>query len=88
MRQGINLFYTLSLCRHVLQSAEVGSVGRLRTSGDYILSMDNWRLGVSGLLASALGLASFKNVFWSSERSPGNKFYYNCMEVTILDNTG
>ena len=47
-----------------------------------------WRLGVSGLLASALGLASFKNVFWSSERSPGNKFYYNCMEVTILDNTG
>ena len=42
---------------------------------------DNWRLGISSLLASALGLASFKNVFWSSERNPGNKFYYDCMEV-------
>ena len=48
----------------------------------YILSQDNWRVGISGLFASALGLASFKNVFWSSPRNPGNKFYYNCMDVS------
>ena len=79
--QGVTLQYCMSLPRHVLQSAEIASVRRLRTSGDYILSKDNWRLGISTLLASALGLSSFKNVFWSSERNPGNKFYYDCMEV-------
>ena len=78
---GVTLQYCMSLPRHVLQSAEVGSVRRLRTSGDYILSRDNWRLGISSLLATSLGLSSFKNVFWSSQRNPGNKFYYNCMEV-------
>ena len=78
----VTLQYCMSLPRHVLQSAGIEAVGRLRTSGDYILSKDNWRLGISSLMASALGLASFKNVFWSSERNPGNKFYYNCMEVS------
>jgi len=34
------------------------------------------------LLASSLGLASFKNVFWSSQTNPGNRFYYECMEVS------
>ena len=51
---------------------------------------DNWRIGITGLLAQSLGLVPFKNVFWSSRwaapwvrcrRNPGNKFYYNCMEV-------
>ena len=56
--------------------------GVIFNSGDYILSEDNWRIGISSLLASSLGLASFKNVFWSNERNPGNKFYYNCMEVS------
>ena len=50
-------------------------------SGDYILSKDNWRIGMTSLLASSLGLAPFKNVFWSTQRNPGNPFYYNCMEV-------
>ena len=77
----VTLQYCMSLPRHVLQSAGIEAVGRLRTSGDYILSKDNWRLGVSSLLATALGLSSFKNVFWSSQRNPGNKFYYDCMEV-------
>ena len=36
---------------------------------------------MTSLLATSLGLAPFKNVFWSSERNPGNPFYYNCMEV-------
>ena len=79
---GVTLQYCMSLPRHVLQSSEVESVRRLRTSGDYILSRDNWRLGISSLLATSLGLSSFKNVFWSSQSNPGNKFYYNCMEVS------
>ena len=54
----------------------------LHYSGDYILSKDNWRIGLTSLLSTSLGLSSFKNVFWSNERNPGNKFYYNCMEVS------
>ena len=36
----VALQYCMSLPRHVLQSAEIPSVARLRTSGDYILSKD------------------------------------------------
>merc|ERR1719458_1245234 len=71
----------MSLPREVLQSSAVSAARRLRASGDYILSKDNWRIGITGLLAQSLGLVPFKNVFWSSRRNPGNKFYYNCMEV-------
>jgi hypothetical protein len=60
---------------------ESPAVGRVRASGDYLLSRDNWRLGLSSLLAGGLGLAPFKNVFWSSGRNPGNPLYYDCMEV-------
>ena len=79
------------------------------------IHQDNWRIGITGLLAQSLGLVPFKNVFWSSRWrifhcfllsiliaklqlcplslifyhclfphiriNPGNKFYYNCMEV-------
>ena len=72
----------MSLPREVLQSSEVPSVRRVRVSGDYILSKDNWKIGITTLMTDSLGLASFKNVFWSSQRNPGNKFYYNCMEVS------
>jgi len=78
---GITLQYCMSLPREVLQSSAVSAARRLRASGDYILSKDNWRIGITGLLAQSLGLVPFKNVFWSSRRNPGNKFYYNCMEV-------
>ena len=80
-QHNVTLQYCMSLPRHVLQSSQIPSVRRLRTSGDYILSQDNWRIGVSGLLSASLGLSSFKNVLWSSSHNPGNKFYYNCMDI-------
>ena len=30
------------------------------------IHQDNWRIGITGLLAQSLGLVPFKNVFWSS----------------------
>ena len=71
----------MTLPRELLQSVQLPAVRRARVSGDYILSKDNWRIGLTSLLASSLGLAPFKNVFWSSQTNPGNKFYYDCMEV-------
>lgn len=50
-------------------------------SGDYILSKDNWKIGATTLLATSIGLSAFKNVFWTNQENPGNKFYYECMEA-------
>ena len=70
---------TFSFVSYILLAQAVSSpaVRRVRASGDYLLSRDNWRLGLSALLAGSLGLAPFKNVFWSNQRNPGNKLFYH-----------
>ena len=55
LNNNVTLQYCMSLPRHVLQSSAIASVGRLRTSGDYILSKDNWRIGITSLLSESLG---------------------------------
>lgn len=66
----------------MLTSVEIEAVNAARTSGDYRLSRDNWRIGVSSYLSSALGLATFKDTFWSSETNSDHPFYYDCMITT------
>ena len=44
LQHNVTLQYCMSLPRHALQSVEVASVGRIRTSGDYILSKVSARL--------------------------------------------
>lgn len=34
----------------------------------------NWRIGITSILASAVGLAPFKDVFWSSHIETGNPY--------------
>lgn len=71
--------YCMSLPREILTSAMISSVNAARVSGDYRLSLDNWRIGLSSYLSSALGLAAFKDTFWSSDVNPDHPFYYECM---------
>ena len=76
----VTVQYCMTLPRELLQSVQLSAVRRARVlhtlkptvlcnlgqvSGDYI-SKDNWRIGLTSLLATSLGLAPFKNVFWSS----------------------
>ena len=71
--------YCMSLPRQILSSVQVESVNAARVSGDYRLSRDNWRIGLSSYLATSLGLAAFKDTFWSSPVNTEHPFYYDCM---------
>lgn len=78
-RNNIHIKYCMSLPRQLLTSVMTTSVNAARVSEDYRLSEDNWRIGLSTYLASALGLASFKDTFWSSSINEDHPFYYDCM---------
>ena len=80
---GVDIQYCMTLARELLQSVESQSVTRIRTSEDYILVADQWRIGVTTHLSDAVGVRSFKDVFWSNRNNPGNVFYYDCMEVDL-----
>ena len=45
-----------------------------RASGDYRPNNDNWKIGVSSIFADALGLAPFKDNFWTTTDQPGNPY--------------
>ena len=78
-RNNIWIKYCMALPRHILTSVMTSSVNAARVSGDYRLSKDNWRIGLSTYLSSSLGLATFKDTFWSSSVNPEHPFYYDCM---------
>ncbi|CAF1685380.1 unnamed protein product, partial [Adineta ricciae] len=71
----INLQYCMSLPRHALQSLEIQRVTQARVSDDYYIHIvhriPQWKIGVSSMLANALGLAPFKDIFWSTEVQNG-----------------
>ena len=66
--------YCMALPRHILASVGIEAVNAARVSGDYRLSKDNWRLGLSSWFSSSLGLYAFKDSFWSSKLNPDHPF--------------
>ena len=46
-----------------------------RVSQDYHLEPEQWRIGISSILASALLLAPSKDTFWTTVRQTGNPLY-------------
>ena len=48
--------------RHLLQSVEISAVTQTRVSDDYTPGNSQWEIGDTTILATALGLASFKDV--------------------------
>ena len=71
----INIQYCMSLPRHILASLQIPRVTQTRTSTDYAFHLegkaDQWAMGISSMFANALGLAPFKDVFWSTSVQPG-----------------
>jgi hypothetical protein len=45
-----------------------------RVSDDYQPGNDQWKIGISSILAHALGVAPFKDNFWTTSYQPGNKY--------------
>ena len=61
--------------RYLLQSVEIPNVVQVRASDDNVPGSDsNWRIGESDLLAYALGVAPFKDTFWTTSVQPGNGY--------------
>lgn len=54
--------YCMPWPRHVMQSLEIQSVTQARVSDDYTPGNQQWKIGDTTILATALGLASFKDV--------------------------
>lgn len=83
-KHNITVQYCMSLSRHVLQSVEIPAVTQVRVTNDYATNWqyggEQWRIGVSSLLAYAVGLAPFKDVFWSTEDQPGNRYGLHAKE--------
>jgi hypothetical protein len=82
---GINIQYCMSLPRHILQAVEIPRVTHARASDDYAVNLKNtakpqWNIGVSSMLADAMGLAPFKDVLWSTNVQPGSPYGESAIE--------
>jgi hypothetical protein len=77
-KNNMTVQYCMSLSRHVMQSLEIDSVTQVRVTNDYATNWDyggeQWRLGVSSIFSAALGLAPFKDVYWTTSVQPGNPY--------------
>ena len=78
---GINILYCMAYCRHMLQSVEIKNVVSMRASDDYQAGNDQWDIGLTSAWIYALGLAPFKDNFWTTENQPGNPLYGNSTET-------
>ncbi|XP_046547192.1 uncharacterized protein LOC124257216 [Haliotis rubra] len=76
----ITIQYCMSNPRHAMQSLEIPVVTQARVSGDYRAGADNWKIGISSIFADAMGIAPFKDTFWSTEHQPGNPKYPDLTE--------
>eukprot|EP01120_Amphizonella_sp_Union-15-10_P008061 TRINITY_DN2821_c0_g1_i1.p1 TRINITY_DN2821_c0_g1~~TRINITY_DN2821_c0_g1_i1.p1 ORF type:complete len:734 (+),score=155.15 TRINITY_DN2821_c0_g1_i1:26-2227(+) len=71
---GLTIQYCMPYPRHVLQSVELPAVTNFRASDDYHPDNAQWKIGVSSIVAYALGLAPSKDNFWTTPVQPGNPY--------------
>ncbi|XP_033764085.1 uncharacterized protein LOC117345186 [Pecten maximus] len=76
----ITIQYCMALPRHALQSLKNPAVTQARVSEDYHLVDDQWKIGVSSIFADAMGLAPYKDTFWTTKTQQGNSRYPDITE--------
>ncbi|CAG5110825.1 Oidioi.mRNA.OKI2018_I69.chr2.g5182.t1.cds [Oikopleura dioica] len=77
---GISILYCMAFSRHMLQSVELQNVVSIRSSGDYEPGNRQWDISISAIYTHALGLAPFKDTFWTTPKQPGHPGYENITE--------
>ena len=70
-RNGINILYCMTYSRHMMQSVEIENVVSIRVSDDYYAGNKQWDIGLTDIWTFALGLAPFKDTFWTTPDQPG-----------------
>jgi len=72
-RSGVDVQYCMPYPRYLMSSVEIPNVVQIRGSGDNVPgNIDNIKLGEINLLSYALGVASFKDGFWTVSEEDGN----------------
>jgi hypothetical protein len=71
---GIFIQYCMPWSRHLLSSLQFPAVTQARASDDYQPGNSQWKLGYSSMLYRAMGLAPFKDNFWTTQYQPGNPY--------------
>jgi hypothetical protein len=74
MAHDVKIAYCMPFVSDYLASTLYPSVTQIRATTDYIGNSGQWRIGVNSLLAWSLGMAPFKDTFWSSKFQPGGKY--------------
>lgn len=75
-RNGLNIQYCMSWPRHILQSVEIPAVTQARASGDYHAGLTTqWNIGITSMLADAVGIMPTKDNYWSTADQPGNPYH-------------
>ncbi|XP_025087041.1 uncharacterized protein LOC112559818 [Pomacea canaliculata] len=75
----VTIQYCSASPRHALQALEIPVVTQARASRDYRAGSDQWMIGVTSIFADAVGIAPFKDTFWTERVQPGNR--YNLSET-------
>jgi hypothetical protein len=77
----VTVQYCMAQPQHVLQSAALPRVTNGRASKDYNADRDQWSyFPLNAMLYGAVGLAPFKDDFWSTPVQPGNPWGESCVE--------
>ncbi|XP_050411267.2 uncharacterized protein LOC126825609 [Patella vulgata] len=71
---GLTIQYCMADPRDALTSLEIPVVTQARASEDYHPGNNNWRLGLTSIFADSLGVAPFKDNFWTTTYQAGNKY--------------
>ena len=56
---------TFIFSRHMMQSVEIQNVVSIRASDDYQPGNNQWDVGLTDIWTWAIGLAPFKDTFWT-----------------------
>jgi hypothetical protein len=74
---GIFIQYCMPWSRHLLSSLQFPAVTQARASDDYQPGNAQWQIGYTSMLYRALGLAPFKDNFWTTQWQEGNPYGLN-----------
>ncbi|XP_055899049.1 uncharacterized protein LOC106054416 [Biomphalaria glabrata] len=70
----ISIQYCSAYSKHILQSLEIPTVTQTRVSHDYNPGLRQWDIGVTSMFVDAVGLAPYKDTFWTTQKQPGSPY--------------
>jgi hypothetical protein len=87
---GVSMQLCMAYPRHALATLEMPTATQIRASDDHVPgagprggdSTIQWQMGYSSMLAWAIGLAPFKDNYWSTAQQPGSSCGKNATEIT------